>query len=77
MDAFKRNKKYFALLKEVRKGYWVDDNPLFIKGDKGLFPVFKSGGPQGRFPKNHQELILKSLKEEKCQKKTTKLLQRL
>lgn len=56
---FKRNKKYFSELTERKDGYWVDDNPLFICGDKGLYPVYKTGGPQGRFPKNHQELIMK------------------
>ena len=60
---FKRNKKYAGVLREVKKGYWVDDCPLFIAGDEGLFPVFKNGGPMGRFPKNHQELILKKIEE--------------
>ena len=59
---FKRNKKYFSLLREVKKGYWLNDEPLFINKTQGLFPVFKTGGPQGRFPKNHQEYILKDLK---------------
>tara|TARA_R100000008_G_C3439355_1_gene93592 strand:- start:10 stop:225 length:216 start_codon:yes stop_codon:yes gene_type:complete len=61
---FKRNKKFFSELKEEKKGYWVSQHPLFLCGDKGLYPVFKTGGPQGRFPKNHQEFILKNIKEE-------------
>jgi hypothetical protein len=66
---FKRNKKYYSLLREKRKGYWVCDNPLFICGNKGLFPVFKTGGPTGTFPKNHQELILKDISNELKEKK--------
>jgi hypothetical protein len=58
---FKRNKKYFSELKEEKKGYWVSVHPLFLCGDKGLYPVFKTGGPTGRFPQNHQELILKDI----------------
>ena len=61
---FKRNKKFFSELKEEKKGYWVSQHPLFLCGDKGLYPVFKTGGPQGRCPKNHQEFILKNIKEE-------------
>ena len=61
MAAFKRNKKYCAVLREVREGYWVDSCPLFVCGNKGLFPVYKTGGPTGRFPVNHQELILKNI----------------
>ena len=44
-----------------REGYWVSDMPLFVNGNQGLFPVFKTGGPTGRFPRNHQELILKNI----------------
>mgnify|MGYP003141617441 CR=1 FL=1 len=58
---FKRNKKYFSSLKEEKEGYWVSEQPLFIGGNKGLFPVFKNGGPTGRFPKNHQEYICKDI----------------
>ena len=58
---FKRNKKYFSCLKEEKDGYWVSEQPLFIAGKQGLFPVFKTGGPTGRFPKNHQEYILKNI----------------
>ena len=80
---FKRNKKYYSVLREVHNGYWVDDNPLFCCEDKGLFPVFKTGGPQGRFPKNHQELILKNIGdkndtlERKSRRKSKDLLNRL
>ena len=58
---FKRNKKYFSELKMKREGYWVSIHPLFISGNKGLYPVFKTGGPTGRFPKNNQEFILKEI----------------
>ena len=58
---FKRNKKYHSELKKVREGYWVSVYPLFISGNTGLYPVFKTGGPTGRFPKNHQEFIQKKL----------------
>jgi len=61
MKTFKRNKKYRALLVMEREGYWVSDMPLFINGSQGLFPVFKTGGPTGMFPRNHQELILKNI----------------
>jgi hypothetical protein len=59
--AFKRNKKYFSLLRMEKEGRWISENPLFIEGNMGLYPVFKTGGPTGRFPKNHQELILKKI----------------
>ena len=61
---FKRNRKFCAVLKMEEEGRWVCENPLFTCGDKGLFPVFKTGGPIGIFPKNHQEYILKPLKKE-------------
>ena len=69
---FKRNKSYFSLLREVKKGYWINDEPLFRNETQGLFPVFKTGGPQGRFPKNHQEFILKELEPETDSKKVIK-----
>ena len=46
-----------------REGYWVSVHPLFLYGNKGLYPVFKTGGPTGNFPKNHQEFILKEIGE--------------
>ena len=58
---FKRNKKYFSELRMEREGRWVNEHPLFLCGKKGLYPVFKTGGPTGRFPKNHQEFILKEI----------------
>jgi len=61
---FKRSKKFYAELEETQKGRWVSKHPLFTCGDKGLYPVFKTGGPTGRFPKNHQEFILKNIGEE-------------
>ncbi len=65
---FKRNKKYYSELKEKKKGYWVNLHPLFLCGNKGLFPVFKTGGPQGKYPKNHQEFILKDIVESESKK---------
>ena len=62
---FKRNKKYHAELKMEKDGYWVAQLPLFTCGNHGLFPVFKTGGPHGRFPVNHQEFIMKNLIESK------------
>tara|TARA_R110000824_G_scaffold32377_2_gene104569 strand:- start:1235 stop:1492 length:258 start_codon:yes stop_codon:yes gene_type:complete len=58
---FRRNRKFYAELRMEEEGRWVCDNPLFTCGDKGLYPVFKTGGPTGRFPKNHQEFILKNI----------------
>jgi len=69
MEAFKKNKKYFSELKMEREGYWVSKYPLFIYKDKGLYPVFKTGGPTGSFPKNYQELILKNMGEKDGRKK--------
>ena len=60
---FKRNKKYCAVLSEEKPGYWVDSCPLFVSKEEGLFPVYKTGGPTGRYPKNNQEFILKKLEE--------------
>lgn len=62
---FKRNKKFSTcvILSEESKGRWVADKPLFTSGSKGLFPVFKTGGPTGAFPKNHQEFELRNIKE--------------
>tara|TARA_R100000781_G_C4068898_1_gene123776 strand:- start:352 stop:582 length:231 start_codon:yes stop_codon:yes gene_type:complete len=74
---FKRNKDYFSLLNRESETRWVCENPLFLCGDKGLFPVYRANGRQGVLNKNYHELILKDLKEEKCQKKTTKLLRGL
>ena len=74
---FKKNKKYFSLLKKESESRFVCSNPLFVCGDKGLFPVYRAGGRQRVLNKNYHELILKDLKEEKCHKKTTKLLQLL
>lgn len=63
---FKRNKQFSkcVVLEEETEGRWMSDKPLFTCGNKGLFPVFKTSGPTGTFPKNHQEFILKNLKEE-------------
>ena len=68
---FQRNKKYFAELKEESKDMWVAQNPLFISGNKGLFPYFDTNNKHGLFSKNHKGLILKDIKEnKKCQIKT-------
>jgi hypothetical protein len=63
---FKRNKKFSScvILEKESKGRWMSNKPLFTCGDKGLYPVFKTGGPTGVFPKNHQEFILKDIKED-------------
>ena len=63
---FKRNRKFAAcvVLMEESTGRWIADRPLFTCGNKGLFPVFKTGGPTGAFPKNHQEFILKNIESE-------------
>ena len=58
---FKRNKKYFSLLKREEELRWVCENPLFVCGDKGLFPVYRAGGRQGVLNKNYHELILKDI----------------
>ena len=74
---FKRNKNYYSSLRKKSETRWVCDNPLFLCGDKGLFPVYRAGGRQGVLNKNYHELVLKNLKEEKCQNKTTQLFQKL
>ena len=43
---FKRNKKYFSLLVRESETRWVCENPLFLCGDKGLFPVYRANGRQ-------------------------------
>ena len=64
---FKRNKKWRPELRKYSdakygQSKWISDEPLFISGNKGLYPVFKTGGPTGTFTKNHQEFILKDMK---------------
>ena len=62
MEVFKRERHYAGALKrEGETNRWISDKPLFRCGDKGLFPVFRTGGPTGNFPKNHQELILRNI----------------
>ena len=63
---FKRNRKFSTcvVLKEATKGRWMSNEPLFISGNKVLYPIFKTGGPTGAFPKNHQEFELKDIKED-------------
>tara|TARA_R100000655_G_scaffold31637_2_gene63251 strand:- start:889 stop:1158 length:270 start_codon:yes stop_codon:yes gene_type:complete len=67
---FKRNKKYYSLLKkECDIGdqiKFVCENPLFISDDlsKGLFPVYRTGGRQGVLNKNYHELIYKDISDD-------------
>ena len=58
---FKKNKKYFSVLRRVKEGYWLCDNPLFVCGNKGLFPVYRANGRQGVLNKNYHELVLKDI----------------
>ena len=58
---FKKNKKYFSVLRRVKEGYWLCDNPLFVCGNRGLFPVYRANGRQGVLNKNYHELILKNI----------------
>ena len=59
---FKKNKKYFSVLRRVKEGYWLCDNPLFVCGNKGLFPVYRANGRQGVLNKNYHYLVLKNIK---------------
>lgn len=61
---FKRNKDYYAELKQEKKDFWVAQHPLFISGDKGLFPVFETDNRHGLFSKNHHGFVLKDMKKE-------------
>ena len=67
---FKRNKKYFSVLKEEGKIgdqiKFVCENPLFVNEDwsKGLFPVYRTGGRQGVLNKNYHELIYKDISDD-------------
>ena len=58
---FKKNKKYFSSLRELKEGYWLCDNPLFVCGNRGLFPVYRANGRQGVLNKNYHELVLKDI----------------
>ena len=53
---FEKNKKYFSCLKEEKEGHWVCENPLFICGDKGLYPIYRANGRYGVLNK-HYHLI--------------------
>jgi hypothetical protein len=61
---FKRNRKYFSSLRKEDEERWVCDNPLFISGNKGLFPVYRVNGRQGVLNKNYHELVLKDISNE-------------
>ena len=72
---FKRNRKYFSCLRETEdigdQKKFVCDNPLFVNEDmnKGLFPVYRTGGRQGVLNKNYHELILKDISNDLKQHK--------
>lgn len=61
---FEKNKKYFSCLREEKEGHWVCDNPLFMCGNKGLYPVYRTNGRYGILNKNYHELILKDIDKE-------------
>ncbi len=61
---FKRNKNYFAELKEEKQDMWVAQSPLFIDGNKGLFPYFDTNNRHGLFSKNHKGLILAEIEKD-------------
>ena len=58
---FRKNKKYFSSLKKESESRWICTNPLFLCGDKGLFPVYRVNGRYGVLNKNYHELILKTI----------------
>ena len=66
---FEKNKDYFSLLREEKEGYWVCENPLFMCGNRGLFPVYRVNGRYGIMNKNYHELILKDIPNDLNQKK--------
>ena len=66
---FEKNKDYFSLLREEKEGYWVCENPLFMCGNRGLFPVYRVNGKYGIMNKNYKELILKDIPNDLNQKK--------
>jgi hypothetical protein len=61
---FEKNKKYFSCLREEREGRWVCENPLFVCGDKGLYPIYRANGRYGILNKHYHELILKPIDKE-------------
>jgi hypothetical protein len=68
---FKKNKNYYSCLRKESEIRWVCDNPLFLCGDKGLFPVYRAGGRQGVLNKNYHELILKNIGEDDARSRQT------
>ncbi len=62
---FKKNKKYYSSLTEIEDCYWLCDNPLFLCGNKGLFPVYRAEKRYGVLNKNYHELVLKEIPESK------------
>ena len=62
---FKRNKKYYAELKEESKDMWIAQHPLFISENKGLFPFFDTDNRHGVFSIHHKGLVLRNIKENK------------
>tara|TARA_R100001082_G_scaffold61493_3_gene34310 strand:- start:324 stop:662 length:339 start_codon:yes stop_codon:yes gene_type:complete len=64
---FYRNKKYFSCLREEKEGnydVWVCDNPLFVSDNKGLYPIYRTGGRHGVMNKNYHEFLLKDLPDD-------------
>tara|TARA_R110000824_G_scaffold232395_1_gene420445 strand:- start:14215 stop:14502 length:288 start_codon:yes stop_codon:yes gene_type:complete len=61
---FKKNKRYYSALREETDGNWVCDNPLFMCGDKGLFPIYRENGRYGILNKNYHELVFKTIPKE-------------
>jgi|GEM_PF-3773847 hypothetical protein len=62
---FKKNKSYFKELMKENDKCWVSKYPMFLSGNKGLYPVFYASGRTGVINKNPNEFILKELKESK------------
>jgi hypothetical protein len=61
---FEKNKKYFSCLREEKEGHWVCENPLFICGDKGLYPIYRANGRYGVLNKHYHELTLRDIDKE-------------
>ena len=68
---FRKNKKYFSSLKKESESRWICTNPLFLCGDKGLFPVYRVNGRYGVLNKNYHELILETIGENNVRSRQT------
>ena len=62
---FKKNKKYYSSLTEIEDCYWLCDKPLFLCGNKGVFPVYRAEKRYGVLNKNYHEQVLKEIPESK------------